>query len=45
MEDRLHFFDWSPAKGTYMVLLVGIEEGRISWADTDKIDLVHRAHA
>ena len=44
MEDS-HDFGWQAAKGCHAVLLVKMEEGKIAWKDTNKIDRVRRAHA
>ena len=37
MEDS-HDFGWSAAKGAHAVLLCKMEEGRVSWDQTHKID-------
>ena len=44
MEDS-HDCGWQAAKGCHAVLLVKMEEGKIAWNDTNKIDRVRRAHA
>ena len=44
MEDS-HDFGWNAAKGCHAVLLVKMEEGKIDWSDTEKIDRVRRIHA
>ena len=44
MEDS-HDFGWSAAKGSHAVLLCKMEEGRITWDETHKIDRVRRAYA
>ena len=44
MEDS-HDFDWQSAKGAHAVLLCKMEENKINWNDTVKIDRVHRVHA
>ena len=44
MEDS-HDFGWSAAKGAHAVLLCKMEEGRVNWGDTHKIDRIRRAHA
>ena len=44
MEDS-HDFGWSSAKGSHAVLLCRMEEGRVTWKDTHKIDRVRRAYA
>ena len=44
MED-LHDFGWQMAKGCHAVLLVKMEEGKVTWGNTNKIDRVRRAHA
>ena len=39
-------FSWASAKASYAVLLCRMEQGEIkSWAETEKIDRVRRAHA
>ena len=44
MEDS-HDFGWSSAKGSHAVLLCRMEEGCVTWKDTQKIDRVRRAYA
>ena len=44
MEDS-HDFGWALAKGSHAVLLCKMEEGRITWDETNKIDRVRRAYA
>ena len=44
MEDS-HDFGFSAAKGSHVVLLCRMEEGRITWKKTHKIDSVRRAYA
>ena len=44
MEDS-HDFGWQAAKGCHAVLLVKMEEGKVAWGDTNKIDRIRRAHA
>ena len=44
MEDS-HDFGWSAAKGAHAVLLCKMEEGRVSWDQTPKIDQIRRAYA
>ena len=44
MEDA-HDFSWASAKGSYAVLLCKMEEGKLQWSDTLKIDRIRRAHA
>ena len=44
MEDS-HDFGWGAAKGAHAVLSCKMEEGRLDWADTHKIDRVRRAYA
>ena len=43
MEDS-HDFGWNAAKGAHAVLLCKMEEGRVRWEDTHKIDRIRRAH-
>ena len=40
-----HDFGWQVAKGCHAVLLVKMEEGKVVWGDTNKIDRIRRAHA
>ena len=44
MEDS-HDFGWSSAKGSHAVLLCKMEENKIDWSETQKIDRVRRVHA
>ena len=44
MEDS-HDFGWGAAKGAHAVLLCKMEEGRLNWQETNKIDRIRRAHA
>ena len=44
MEDAQDF-GWACAKGAHAVLLCRMEEGKVNWAKTEKIDLIRRAHA
>ena len=44
MEDS-HDFGWQAAKGSHAVLLCKMEEAKITWDDTHKIDRVRRVHA
>ena len=43
--DDSHDFGWKTAKGAHAVLLCRMEEGRVTWQDTDKIDRIRRAYA
>ena len=43
--DDSHDFGWKTAKGAYAVLFCRIEEGRVTWQETDKIDRIRRASA
>ena len=38
-------FGWTSAKGAHAVLLCRMEEGKVYWAMTEKIDQIRRAHA
>ena len=42
--DDSHDFGWGAAKGAHAVLLCKMEEGRLNWAETSKIDRIRRAH-
>ena len=44
MEDS-HDFGWQSAKAAHAVLLCKMEENKISWNETTKIDRVRRVHA
>ena len=44
MEDAQDF-GWASAKGAHAVLLCRMEEGKVNWAKTEKIDRIRRAHA
>ena len=44
MEDSQDF-GWASAKGAHAVLLVRMDEGRVSWLDTYQLDRIRRAHA
>ena len=44
MEDA-NDFSWQSAKASHVVLLCRMEEGKVDWADTVKIDRIRRAHA
>ena len=44
MEDA-HDFSWASAKGSHAMLLCKMEEGKLQWSDTLKIDRIRRAHA
>ena len=44
MEDRQKF-GWPAAKGAHAILLCKMEQDKIQWNETAKIDSVRRAHA
>ena len=44
MEDS-HDFGWQSAKGSHAVLLCRMEDNKIQWQDTHKIDRLRRVHA
>ena len=44
MEDAQDF-GWPSAKGAHAVLLCRMEEGKVNWNMTEKIDRIRRAHA
>ena len=44
MEDAQDF-GWSSAKGAHAALLCRMEEGKVNWNMTEKIDRIRRAHA
>ena len=43
--DDAHDFGWNPAKASHAVLLCRMEEGKVAWQDTAKIDRIRRSHA
>ena len=44
MEDS-HDFGWQSAKGAHAVLLCKMEENKVNWDETAKIDRIRRVHA
>ena len=38
--DDAHDFGWNPAKASHAVLLCRMEEGKVAWQDTAKIDRI-----
>ena len=44
MEDA-NDFSWQSAKASHAVLLCRMEEGKVEWGETSKIDRISRAHA
>ena len=44
MEDAQDF-GWASAKGAHALLLCRMEEGKVEWHMTEKIDRIRRAHA
>ena len=44
MEDA-NDFSWQSAKASHVVLLCRMEEGKVDWLDTVKIDRIRRAYA
>ena len=44
MEDAQDF-GWASAKGAHALLLCRMEEGKVEWHMTEKIDCIRRAHA
>ena len=44
MEDA-NDFSWQSAKASHAVLLCRMEEGKVEWSETTKIDRIRRAHA
>ena len=43
MEDS-HDFGWGAAKGARAVFLCKMEEGRLNWSETNKIDCIRRVY-
>ena len=43
MEDAKDF-SWQSAKASHAVLLFRMEEGKVEWSETTKIDRIRRAH-
>ena len=44
MED-CHDFGWQSAKGAHAVVLCHMEENKVNWEDTNKLDRLRRVHA
>ena len=44
MED-CHDFGWQSAKGAHAVVLCHMEESKVTWEETNKLDRLRRAHA
>ena len=44
MEDA-NDFSWQAAKASHAVLLCRMEEGKVEWHETHKLDRIRRAHA
>ena len=44
MEDA-NDFSWQSAKASHAVLLCRMEEGKVEWHETHKLDRIRRAHA
>ena len=44
MEDAQDF-SWIAAKASHSLLLCRMEEGKVKWSETEKIDRLRRAHA
>ena len=44
MEDA-NDFSWQSAKASHAVLLCRMEEGKVEWSETTKIDRIRRSHA
>ena len=44
MED-CHDFGWQSAKGAHAVVLCQMEENKVNWQDTDRLDRIRRVHA
>ena len=44
MEDA-NDFSWQSAKASHAVLLCRMEEGKVEWHETHKLDKIRRAHA
>ena len=42
--DDAQEFGWNPAKACHAVMLCSMEEGKIVWQDTAKIDMIRRSH-
>ena len=38
-------FGWQVAKDMHVILLCKMEENKVNWHDTHKIDLIRRVHA
>ena len=44
MEDAFDF-SWESAKASHVVVLTNMEEDRLHWSDSEKLDRIRRAHA
>ena len=44
MEDAQNF-GWASAKGAHALVLCRMEEGKVDWLSSDKLDRLRRAHA
>ena len=43
--DDVQDFGWNPAKASHTVLLCRMEEGKVTWQETAKIDRIRRSNA
>ena len=43
--DDAQDFGWSAAKGVHAVLLCCMEENKVAWHQTEKVDCIRRSHA
>ena len=45
MMDDAQDFGWASAKGAHALILCRMEEGKVNWLNSDKLDRLRRAHA
>ena len=45
VDEGVQDFGWASAKGAHALILCKMEEGKVDWSMTEKIDRLRRAHA
>ena len=45
LSELMEDFSWQSAKASHAVLLCRMEEGKVEWSETSKIDRIRHAHA
>ena len=43
--DDAQDFGWASAKGAHALILCRMDEGKVNWLNSDKLDRLRRAHA